>query len=54
MSYELSRILRKIAKESNGQVTIKKVPPERRPTTEGIRALDREIRAQIDRYHCRH
>lgn len=49
MSYKLSRILAKIAERSNGQMVLKKVPPEMRPTAEGLAKLDREIMAQIDR-----
>lgn len=49
MSYKLSRILAKVAEQSNGKMVIKKVPPEMRPTAEGIAKLDREINAQIDR-----
>lgn len=49
MSYELHRILAKVAEQSNGKMVIKKVPPERRPTAEQLAKLDREIKAQIDR-----
>lgn len=43
-----SKILHKIAKESNGEMRIVKVPKERRPTAELLAHLDREIKAQID------
>lgn len=49
MSYKLSRILAKIAEQSNGKMVLKKVPSEKRPTAEGIAKLDREIKAQINR-----
>lgn len=49
MSYNLSKILAKVAKQSNGKMVIKKVPPEMRPTSESLAKLDREIKAQVDR-----
>ncbi len=49
MSYELSKVIAKIAKQSNGEMVIKKVPPEKRPTAEGLAKLDREIKAQVER-----
>ncbi len=49
MSYKLSRVLAKVAEQSNGKMVIKKVPPEKRPTSEGLAKLDREIKSQIDR-----
>lgn len=44
----ISRILHRIAEKSNGKVRIVKVPPERRPTAESLKKLEREIGAQID------
>lgn len=49
MNYNLNRVLAKVAERSNGQMVIKKVPPEMRPTAEGLAKLDREIKAQVDR-----
>lgn len=49
MSYELSKVLAKVAEQSNGKMVIKKVPPEKRPTAEGLAKLDREIKSQVDR-----
>lgn len=44
----ISKVLHRIAEESNGKMRIVKVPPERRPTAESLEKLDREIQAQLD------
>lgn len=44
----ISRILHRIAAKSNGKIRIVKIPPERRPTAESLKKLDREIGAQLD------
>ncbi len=44
----INRVLHRIAEESNGKMRIVKVPPERRPTAESLKKLDREIQAQLD------
>ncbi len=45
--YSTSRILHKIAKESNEQMRVVKVPPEKRPTAESLARLEKEIGSQI-------
>ena len=44
----ISRILHKIAAQSDGKMRIEKVPKERRPTAESFARSDREIKAQLD------
>lgn len=44
----ISKVLHRIAEESNGKMRIVKVPPERRPTAESLKKLDREIKAQTN------
>ncbi len=44
----ISRMLKRVAKESNGEIRIVKVPPEKRPTAESLKNLDRQIKAQTD------
>lgn len=43
----MSKILHKVAEESNGKMKIVKVPPEKRLTAESLAKLDREIITQI-------
>ena len=43
-----SRILHKIAEESDGKMKIVKVPPDKRPTAESLAKLEREINAQVE------
>ena len=43
-----SKILKKIAEDSNGKMRIVKVPIEKRPTFDSLKKLETEIRAQID------
>ncbi len=43
-----SKILRKMAEDSNGKIRIVKVPIEKRPTADSLKKLEREIQAQID------
>ena len=43
-----SRMLKKLAERSNGEIRIVKIPPEERPTAASLKKLDREIQAQID------
>ena len=44
----INMVLHRIAEESNGKMRIVKVPPERRPTAESLKKLDREIKAEIN------
>ncbi len=44
----ISRMLKRVAEESNGRIRIVKVPPEKRPTAESLKKLDREIKSQTD------
>lgn len=44
----ISRMLHKIAEKSNGEICIEKVPPEKRPTSESLEELEKEINAQIE------
>lgn len=43
-----SKILHKVAEESNGKMKIVKVPPKKRPTAESLTKLEREINAQVE------
>lgn len=43
-----NKMLKKLAERSNGKIRIVKIPPEKRPTAESLKKLDREIKAQID------
>ena len=45
---QTTRILKRIAEESNGKMKIVKVPPEKRPTAESLEKLEREISAGIE------
>lgn len=44
----ISKILGKMAKNSNGKMRKVKVPIEKRPTVESLRKLEKEIHAQIE------
>lgn len=44
----LTNILKKMVEESNGKVRLVKVPLEKRPTSESIVSLKKEIGAQLD------
>ncbi len=43
-----SKILREIAKRSNGKMKVKKVPKEKQPSAETLARLDAKIKAQIN------
>lgn len=47
MNY-ISKILSKMAKESDGKMRIVKVPIDKRPTAESLSKLEKEIHAQIE------
>ena len=44
---DISRMIRR-AFEGSDTIKIVKVPPEKRPTAESLRKLDREIKAQLN------
>jgi hypothetical protein len=44
---KLSRMIANEMNKSNGQVTIVRVPDDKRPTTMSLKKLDREIAAQV-------
>ena len=44
----VNRMIRRAAEESNGKIRIVEVPPEKRPTAESLKKLDREINARPD------
>ncbi len=45
---QTTKLLKRIAEESNGKMKIVKVPPEKRPTSESLEKLEREISAGIE------
>lgn len=45
---QTTKLLKRVAEQSNGKMKIVKVPPEKRPTAESLEKLEREIVAGIE------